>query len=103
MPKILLNVRESILKQGETLLKENGYDKLAMREVASKCGIAVGTLYNYFPNKDELVEQIIFEHWGEVLVHIEKLTVSEITLKEKLLTLSRYLDDFFSSSFRCFC
>ena len=97
MPKVLYNVKEMIIKEGQHLLEANGYSNLNIREVAKNCNIAVGTLYNYFSNKDELVEEIIFTHWEEILVHIDLLPTSKDTLKGKLIALSKYLDSFFKN------
>ena len=97
MPKVLCNIKEMIIKEGKALLKANGYSNLNIREVAKNCNIAVGTLYNYFSNKDELVAEIIFTHWREILVYIDLLTTSEEPLKEKLIALSQYLDSFFKN------
>jgi AcrR family transcriptional regulator len=36
------------------LLVEQGYDKVAMREIASVAGVGLGTLYLYFPGKESI-------------------------------------------------
>lgn len=97
MPKVLYNIKELIIIEGQHLLKAKGYSNFNVREVAKNCHIAVGTLYNYFSNKEELVAEIIFTHWREILVHIDLLTTSEEPLKEKLIALSQYLDSFFKN------
>ena len=38
-----------------------------MREAARRCGVAVGTLYNYFPSKDALAAAVMLEDWHEDL------------------------------------
>jgi len=35
-------------------LVERGYERVAMREIASIAGVGLGTLYLYFPNKDSI-------------------------------------------------
>lgn len=44
-----------ILRAAEALLTRRGYADTAMEEVARRAGVAVGTVYNYFPSKAELV------------------------------------------------
>lgn len=95
MPKILENVKETLLAEGSELLLGNGYVNLNIRDVAKNSGIAVGTFYNYFSNKDELVREIILNSWMKILIHIDALPSSEEPLENKLFTLSRYLDGFF--------
>jgi AcrR family transcriptional regulator len=36
------------------LLVEQGYDKVAMREIATVAGVGLGTLYLYFPGKESI-------------------------------------------------
>ena len=45
------------------ILLEEGYGALTMRAVAARCGIAVGTVYNYFPAKDMMVGNVILAGW----------------------------------------
>ena len=63
MPKRIENLQENILRQAKPLMLESGYEALAMRDVAARCGIAVGTLYNYFPSKEALAGGVMLEDW----------------------------------------
>ena len=42
-----------------------------MREVAESSGVAVGTIYNYFPSKDILVGSIMAKDWMISLKNME--------------------------------
>ena len=48
MPKIIDEAREKILSAAKHTLLGQGYSVLSLRGVARQCGIAVGTIYNYF-------------------------------------------------------
>ena len=63
MPKIIPGLKQTIISKGRQILFEEGYDALSMRRMASECGIAVGTIYNYMRNKDDLVAHICMEDW----------------------------------------
>ena len=63
MPKILESVREQLLLTARAQIKQNGYAKTTIRSVAAECGIAVGTVYNYFPSKDMLIASFMAEDW----------------------------------------
>ncbi len=67
MAKIIENVYDSVLKEGKYILLNEGYNKMTLRLVASKCNIATGTIYNYFKSKDELVATIMLEDWKKLL------------------------------------
>ena len=67
MPKVIENASEQIIKAGKDVLAEKGFDDFNMRDVAKKCQMAIGTLYNYFPSKDGLIAKILFLDWNEYL------------------------------------
>ena len=63
MPKIIENVKEQLLAEARKQITENGYSKTTIRSVAGACGLAVGTVYNYFPSKDFLIASFMLEDW----------------------------------------
>ncbi|MFW5979709.1 MAG: TetR/AcrR family transcriptional regulator [Halanaerobium sp.] len=65
MPKIIENLEEEITRTSLKLFQENPYQNVSMRQIASEVGIAVGTLYNYYPNKWELYIGVFEESWKE--------------------------------------
>lgn len=65
MPKIIKNLDEEIAKTALALFRNNPYQSVSMRDIASEVGIAVGTLYNYYPNKWELYIEVFEESWRE--------------------------------------
>ena len=48
-----------ILAAARSLFDRNGYAKTSMEDVAERAGLAVGTLYNYFRSKDDLLLAIM--------------------------------------------
>ena len=57
---------EEILAAARALLLEKGTGALTMRSVAAACGVAVGSIYNYFPSKGALVGTTIESVWTEI-------------------------------------
>ena len=47
--------QERIVAAAVELAGEGGYDAVQMREVAERSGVALGTLYRYFPSKKHLL------------------------------------------------
>ena len=47
--------RQAVLAAAIQLAREGGYDAVQMREVAERAGVALGTLYRYFPSKVHLL------------------------------------------------
>ena len=75
MPKIILNLRENILKESKKILKTEGYEKLTVRRVAKLCGVAVGTVYNYFPSKEMLTAGVMLEDWNRSLEDMRRVAL----------------------------
>lgn len=59
--------REEIMRVSRKIVSEKGLPALNMRALAKECGIALGTLYNYYSDKDELVVAAIESVWQDIL------------------------------------
>ena len=70
MPKIIENVREQLLCEAKKQIAERGYANTTIRSVAGECGLAVGTVYNYFKSKDMLIASFMAEDWYECVEKI---------------------------------
>ncbi len=57
----LADNRRTILNAARELVAEGGFAAAQMTEVARKAGVATGTLYRYFPSKEELCRQVFRE------------------------------------------
>ena len=101
MPKIIDNVREQLLAVAKRQVTERGYAKTTIRSVAGECGLAVGTVYNYFKSKDRLIATFMAEDWKACLVHAKNQTSNnpEIILK----SIYDALIDFISKYQPLFC
>lgn len=58
--------KEAILKTCREIVSENGLPALNMRTVAKRCNVALGSIYNYFHGKDELVLATIESVWKDI-------------------------------------
>ena len=84
MPKILQNPRETMLKEGYRLLEEKGYKNFSMRELANRCDIGLGTVYNYFDNKMSLVREIFNDTWIQIIENLKTVNEKNISFEEKI-------------------
>lgn len=50
--------RQAILRATLELVAEQGFHGTPTSQIASNAGVGVGTIYRYFANKDELIEEI---------------------------------------------
>ncbi len=58
--------KEEILAQCRALVSEGGAGALNMRKVADRCGVASGSIYNYFPSKEALLSAVTESVWADI-------------------------------------
>lgn len=58
--------KEDILKTSRELIRQRGWPAVNIRSVAAACGVSVGSIYNYFDSKAELVCSTVESVWGEI-------------------------------------
>ncbi len=56
-----LQRRAEIVKAAAELFSQKGYHNVSMQEIAERAEFAVGTLYKFFRNKEELYREILLE------------------------------------------
>jgi len=71
------NPREIILKGAKEIALENGIAAINIRAVASRCKISVGTVYNSFSTKSELVLSVIEDFWREAFTDFHTCLMGE--------------------------
>ena len=58
--------KEEILQASRNLLKEQGWTAINIRAVAAACHVSVGSIYNYFGSKADLVSNTVESVWHEI-------------------------------------
>ncbi|MCX7921755.1 MAG: TetR/AcrR family transcriptional regulator [Clostridia bacterium] len=94
MPKIIDNPREEILRKAKDILLEEGYQNLSIRKVAKECGFGVGTIYNYFPTKKDLIIHIMTGYWEEYFGIVEEINAMSNDFFEKLKVMYSQFESF---------
>ncbi len=56
--------RARIIDAATELLAERDYDRIQIRHIAEAAGVALDTLYRYFPSKEQLYAQVLLD-WSE--------------------------------------
>ena len=78
--------RTQILSAAETILAEHGFYAFSMQSLADTAGVAAGTIYRYFENKEALMNELqkfikeeaannVFEGWQESVTSKQKYDV----------------------------
>ena len=84
VPKVLESPRQRIVETARQILLERGYEELSIREVAKECHLSVGTIYNYFTTKHDLIVHIMVEHWDNYLRKVTMIDHTETDIFVKL-------------------
>lgn len=90
-----VSYQQRILTAANKIFMENGYRQADMRSIAKEAGIAVGTIYNYYPNKAVLYQAILNQQWEEFDHHINQVVSDPASsTREKLQRITEYLFSF---------
>lgn len=83
--------RDAILEAAELVFARCGFAGTRMADVAAQAGLATGTLYNYFANRDELLSSLIARRSEELLagVQTEAAAAADRTVRDLLLAIVR--------------
>lgn len=67
--------KEEILKTSRELIRREGWSAVNIRSVAAGCGVSVGSIYNYFDSKADLVGAVVESVWCEIFRRPEDAAV----------------------------
>ncbi len=79
--------KKKLLEVSLQLFQKEGFGKTTMRDIARKCGIALGTTYNYFPTKEHLALYFFEQALERVMERYRKEEPPDAPLDEKLFLL----------------
>lgn len=82
MPKIIPNLKETLIETAKFLLQNKGYGNFTIHQVAKECNIAMGTMYNYFPSKQVLIANVVLIDWNKTLKYMSRYSLESSTLLE---------------------
>jgi AcrR family transcriptional regulator len=77
-----------ILEAAKNLFARDGYDRTTTRDVARAAGIATGTLFNYFPSKEQIVAALAHDAVAAAHAETSTLNPQPRTLEEQLFALT---------------
>ena len=89
-------MQENICKAATGIIVEYGIEKMTMDKVAEAAGVAKGTIYNYFKDKNQLLDTIGSIVFNPIFKRISKLTDSNAEALLKLEEIARILLEAFN-------
>jgi TetR/AcrR family transcriptional regulator, fatty acid metabolism regulator protein len=76
--------RRLILDAAVRVLARKGYHACRVGDIAEEAGVAYGLVYHYFSSKEDVLETIFRETWGELLVAVQDVEDSGQSAQEQL-------------------
>ena len=67
---------EAIVNSAKNLIGERGNDAVSMREIAAHAGISPSSIYQYFPDKNAILQAIMQNYFTRIQLMIATLTSS---------------------------
>jgi len=62
-----------IVDAAARILVKGGYKAFTTNRVAEKAGVSIGSLYQYFPNKEALLGELVRRHVGDIEKSIDEM------------------------------
>ena len=77
-------LRQKIMNAATEILNKDGIDAVSIRNVAARIEYSPRTIYLYFKDKDELLQEIIESGFAVTVNNIEKIAESDLLPEEKI-------------------
>lgn len=76
--------RERILQAAIRVFAEKGFYATRVSEIAKAAGVADGTIYLYFENKDDVLVSIFNDRIGQLLEVLDKVVKSDRSIEDRV-------------------
>lgn len=87
-----MNKKELIRQNAIKLIAQTGYHDTTVSSIADEAKVAVGTIYNHFTDKREILNYIFEVEFNKRIKILQQLKEKDISLQEKLIA---FLDHHF--------
>lgn len=90
--------RRAIMSAAETLFSSKGFEETHAEEIAEKAGVAVGTIYLHFGDKEGLLREVLLEATEELRQRIARVYLTsshdmEPLVRAQVKTIVEYIEE----------
>ena len=85
--------RRQILDAAVRVFARQGFHACRVSDIADEAGVAYGLVYHYFKSKDQVMNELFVERWSLMLAAIEEVDGQDVSGREKLDTVARFIID----------
>ena len=83
--------RRQILDAAVRVFARTGYHRSRVGDIAEEAGVAHGLLYHYFSSKEEVLQTVFRENWGELIERFRAVEATDEPAREKLAGIAKIL------------
>ena len=87
--------QSAIFDSAIKVIREKGFHRMRMVDIAKEAGISYGLVYHYFKNKESLINDILNQWWEELYRFLETVGKEESEFHEKLKKIILYFLDLY--------
>jgi AcrR family transcriptional regulator len=82
---------DAVITAAAQVLIDRGYESATTARIAERAGVSIGSLYQYFPNKEALIAALIERHADEIVVTMQRALddPANVTLEDGLRAVIR--------------
>jgi len=66
-----------IVAAAQHLIAKHGFAAVSMRQIAREVGVQAGALYNYFPDKQSMLKELMLAHLQDLLADVQALSLQD--------------------------
>jgi TetR/AcrR family fatty acid metabolism transcriptional regulator len=87
------DTKERIRRAAVHIFSREGFDRASVKSIAEEAGVAVGSIYNHFRDKDDLLISVFEEELGQRLDFLQELGAARLSVRDQV---QRLLEDHFA-------
>jgi len=88
-----MKTRDRILEAAVRIFSTHGFDRASVKSIAEEAGVAVGSIYNHFGSKDDLLISIFEEEFAHRIALVDRIRESQDPIPDQV---ERLLQDHFA-------
>ncbi|MEM9478294.1 MAG: TetR/AcrR family transcriptional regulator [Verrucomicrobiota bacterium] len=77
--------QSQILEAAGKLILHHGYQKVTFADIAKELGVSRPTVYQAFPNKEEIYKALVHKYQTEALERVDAVVGEDLPVEKKLL------------------
>jgi len=83
--------KEEVLSCASDIIKSEGLEACTIRSLAAYLNVAVGTIYNYFPSHEKLLQETFITSWSSTIEKLKQCVTTNNTPDERLTEFTKVI------------